>query len=147
MLIFLYDAADEKSVEKFVKDVQSLPEGKKYRFEVHEIKPVRSLSQNRRYWAIMNQIATHTGHTRDEIDHMFRMDRHNEIVYYPSGRTEKIPRKTSDLDTREFTIVMYNLEQWCEENFPEVRLIDERSMTYERWLEIEDNYHRSQSGF
>lgn len=147
MRVIIYDSSDDESVEKFVKFIQELPEGKKYRFEVNEVRAIRSLGQNRRYWAIINIIATETGHTQEEIDYMFRMARHHEIVFYPNGTTEKIPSKTSNRDTKDFTIIMNNLEQWCRENFPEVKLVSEKDLTYERWLQIEDEYHRVNSGF
>lgn len=145
--IVIYDASDDTSVEKFVKFVQDLPADKKWRFEVEDVKPIRSLSQNRRYWGIINQVATETGHTQEEIDYLFRMECHYETFTFPNGVVEKVPAKTSNRDTREYTAILNKLERWVIEHFPEIQLTRGDEMTLEKWMEIDNNYQRSQSGF
>lgn len=146
MRTFLYTAGDPVSHKKIGSSLSELPAGD-YVIIVKKNRPIRSLQANKFYHAVMKLYATHTGHTMSEIENMFKMERHFEIVYYPSGKTEKIPRDTHDLDTKEFTAMCNNLLQWGRDNFPEVIVPRQEDLTYRQWIEIDNEYNKTFSGF
>lgn len=146
MKMFTYTAKDEASHKSAGAKLRELPEGE-YLITVKKNRPIRSLSANKFFHAIIKVYATHTGHHADEIDNMFRMARHYEIIEYPSGKNEKIPKRTSNLDTKEFAAVVNNLLQWGQDEFPTVKVLRKEDLTYQMWMEIENDYERTFSGF
>ncbi len=142
----LLDTRDENSKRAFYSVLKDLKPDE-YIYSIKKNRSVRSVSQNNFYWAVIQLYAIHTGHTQKEIDGMFRMDRHFEIVEYPkSGRREKIPKDTSDLKTDEFTFLCNNLLQWGRENFPEVIVPRKEDLTYVQWMNISNEYDRVNQG-
>lgn len=145
---FLYKNGDEKVLKELYKYLREHKTEKAKLISVKENNPIRSLSANRFYWALINIVAIHTGHTRSEIEFMFKMAHHFEIVEYPSGKTEKIPKETHTSDTKEFSIICNRLVQWIREEFPQVIIPptkEEISQLQE--MEILNNYERVFSGY
>ncbi len=116
---------------------------KDYLISIKENRPIRSLAQNRYWHAIKKIVAIETGHTENEIENMFKMERWYETVFYPSGKSEKIPKDTHDRDTVEFTSMLHNFKQWAREHFPNVIITEKKDMTYKVWLDIESSYDES----
>lgn len=134
------------SHKKIGRILQELPDGE-YVVSIKRNKPIRSISQNKFYWALVSLCGKHAGHHREEIDYMFRMDRHYEFVEFPNGRTEKVPRRTSDLDTAEMTAVCNNLSEWIKDFFPEIIIPRREDLTYLQWMNIENEYNKTFSGY
>lgn len=108
--------------------------------------PLRSISQNKFYWAVVSLYANNCGYHREEIDSMFRMARWYEWREYPSGKAEKIPKRSSDKDTGEFTTMCNLFLDWAKEEFPEVTVPRKEDLTYIQWMNIENEYDRNHSG-
>jgi hypothetical protein len=137
---------DQKTAEKLIQAILELHEGD-YLIEVKKKRAIRSLDANKYYHALIKVVSIETGHFVDEIENMFKMARHFEIVYYPSGKTEKIPKKTSNLDTKEFAAMCNNFIQWVQEEFPSVKFKRKEDTTYEDWMKINNDYEQAFSGF
>lgn len=145
--ILIYIAGDNQSHKRLGEELRKLPEGE-YVIKINKNRPIRSISANNFFWAIIQLYATHTGHTSKEIDNLFRMDRFFEIIEYPkSGKREKIPKETHDLNTAEFAAVCNNLLQWGRENFPEIIVPRKEDLTYAQWMQIQTDYEKVHSGF
>ncbi len=145
-LILIYKAGDTQSHRDLGKKLQKLKPGE-YVVKITKNRAIRSLSQNNFFWAIIQIYSTYTGHTIKEIDYLFRMDRWFQIIEFKSGKTEKIPKETHNLDTSEFAQVVTNLLQWGLENFPEVIVPRKEDLTYLQYIEIQNQYEKSQSGW
>lgn len=146
MRILLYNPADKANHTKVGKELQALPEGD-YVITIKKNRPVRSIAANKFFWAVIKIYAVHTGHTENEINEMFRMDRFFKITYNAKGEEKKVTKSTSKLDTKEFSEVINNLLQWGREEFPEVIIPRQEDLTYKQWLEIENSYSRTFSGY
>lgn len=151
MRIFVIKAADEntfKELGNYLRVLGKERPGKDYAVTVKENRPIRSLDANAFYWFVINIYAIHTGHTRKEIENMFKMDRHWEEVTYPkTGRRQRVPKDTHDLDDRDFSIVCNNLLQWGREEFPQVIVPRKEDATYAQWIEVKNDYDKTFSGF
>jgi hypothetical protein len=118
-----------------------------YFIAIKKHRPVRSIKANKFYWAIINIYAIETGHTKKEIENMFKMDRHFKIIEYPNGRTEKVPADTHESETDEFAAVVNNLLDWGRDNFPRVVIPRKEDMHYKMLMEIDNKYNETFSGF
>lgn len=143
---FLFQRSNDQMKRKLWEFLKEIPDDSEYIVTVEKKRNIRSLQANKFYWAVMKIYAMETGHTESEIELMFKMDRHYEIVEYPGGRTQKIPLKTSDLDTKQFSSLVNNLLQWGRELFPEVIIPRQEDLTYLQWLELNNRYDQSFSG-
>src|SRR5687768_5932953 len=109
-MIYFLQGKDEASLVVLVTLMAKLDEGE-YIVDIKKNRPIRSLKANKFYHAILKTYAIETGHTHAEIESMFKMARWYDVIEYPSGRTEKIPRSTHDRDTKEFASMLNNLLQ------------------------------------
>lgn len=145
MKAFLYTGKDAVSHKELGNKLWDMPTGE-YILMVKKNRPIRSLQANKFFWAVIRLYAIHTGHTEQEINIMFRMDRHSKIILNSKGVEKRVPLETKALDTKEFAIVCNNLLAWGYENFPEVRVPRKEDMTYIQYMEIENDYTKVFSG-
>jgi len=146
MKLLTYTAGNPKSHKEIGQRLRELKPGE-YIIQIKRNRPVRSLSQNKFYWALIQIVATDTAHTAKEVDNMFKMDRFFETIEYPGGRTKTIPKDFHNLDTVEFSVVVNNLQQWIRETFPELIIPRKEDLTYAQWLQIQKQYADVNSGF
>jgi len=66
---------------------------------------------------------------------------------YPSGEVQRIPKSTHDRDTLEFASMVNNFKEWGKEEFPDVKIIEQADLDYHKWLAIEMEYEKANSGF
>ena len=118
-----------------------------YIIEIKKNHAIRSIKQNAYYWVVITIYSIHTGHTKKEIENMFKMDCHFEVVTYPNGRQKIVPAETHETDTAEFTAIVNKLLQWGRENFPEVIIPRQEDVRYKELMEIENEHDRVFSGF
>lgn len=142
----IYDNRTEQGKREFYKTLQDLKPDE-YVYEIKKNRLIRSIRANKFYWAVIQLYAMATGHTRKEIDNMFRMDRHSEVITYPSGKTQTIPKDTHETDTKEFAIICNNLLQWGREEFPQVIVPRQEDLTYVQLMQIENDYEKEFSGW
>lgn len=137
------DAADHKKVGDYLR---TLPEGTEFIIEVKKNRPIRSLSANKFYHAILKIIAIHTGHTHEELHEALKMKFNSDMINFPKSGTQLIAKSTSDLDSKEFGAYINRVKNWALNEFgiviPEAKDID-----YEKWISIENEYERVNSGY
>lgn len=146
MKTFLYKSKDSQSHKELGRKLNDLPEGE-YIIEVKKNRPVRSLQANKFFWAVIRIYAIHTGHLEQEINVMFRMDRHSKIIVNSKGEEKRVPLETKTLDTKEMGAVINNLLQWGRENFPEVIIPRQEDATYIQLMNIQNEYSKTFSGY
>ncbi len=146
MRYYHLDTNEEKAIKQFVEAIGGLHKGE-YLIEVKKKRAIRSLQANKYLRVLYKTVAMETGHTEDEIEHMFKMARHYEIVYYPSGKEDRVPKRTANLDTKEFAAVINNFQQWTREEWPQIKFKKLQDTTYEDWMEVNNRYEQTFSGF
>lgn len=146
MRIIPYTAGNEKSHKNLGQELRGLKAGE-YVITIKKNRPIRSLSQNKYYWALISLAASHSGHTNREIEFMFKMDRCFESVTYPNGKVKEVPKDTGDMDSDDFARVCNELRQWITEIFPELIIPRKEDLTYIQWMKIEKDYNDTHSGF
>jgi hypothetical protein len=145
--IFLYKSKDEKSHKELGKKLSELPEGG-YVIKVSKNKPVRSLGQNAYYHMVWNIYATHTGHYIDELKKEF-YDKIGFFEVFTDKReiSTKRYKSSADLDETEFAALINQQAQWGRDEFPEVIVPRKEDATYLQWMQVENDYNRTFSGW
>lgn len=145
MKLLPYTAGNAKSHQKVGAELRALKPGE-YIIEIKKNRPVRSISQNNFYWALIEIVASHSGHTKREIEYLFKMDRCFEVKQI-GERSKEIPKDTKGMDTKEFTEVVNNLQSWIKENFPELIIPRKEDLNYMQMMEVHKQYGNTHSGF
>lgn len=145
MTLIQYTAGDTRSHKKVGDELRALKPGN-YIIEVKKNRPIRSISQNKFYWALLNLVAADLGYTSREVEYMFKMDRCYQHKDLPNGKSTTIPKDTSTMDVAEFTVVINNLIAWIRENCPQIIVPRKEDINYEQWMKIERDYERTQQG-
>jgi hypothetical protein len=142
---FLYDNRSEDSKRNLYNELKKLEEGE-YVILVKKNRPVRSLSANKYYHAVLKIIGIETGHTHDQLHEICKRKFNAEMIALPKGGTEVYGKSTSDMDTKEFAGYVNRVKQWAQDEFniiiPELKDLD-----YRKWMEIENVYDENNSGF
>lgn len=98
-----------------------MEEGKEIEIILRERKSKRSIDQNRRYWAILREVAAvvwvNGRQYSDEVwhEHFRRTFIGKNEITLPDGSTELRGISTTTLNVGEFTEYMDRIEQWCAE--------------------------------
>lgn len=151
MRLFLYEAKNEKHHKELGAYLRSLEKGN-YVVTVKHNRPIRSLSANKYYHFILNEICIHSGQgTGDqnfdhaELHEILKKKFNSRIVKLKSG-SEIVGQSTSDLDSKEFTDYVNKVTMWAKDEFgiiiPEAKDVD-----YLRWMENENRYTQTFSGY
>lgn len=147
MKTFLYEAGDSVSHKRLGKELQSLPIGS-YVVVIKKNRPVRSLGANAYYHMVWNIYATHTGHYIDELKKEF----YDKIGYYTEhtdkrGKTTRRYKSSAEEDTAGMSALINQQAQWGRDEFPEVIVPRLEDATYLQYLEIENQYTKTFSGY
>lgn len=135
---------DKKSLHEFGLEVLKLKPGN-YIAEIKRNRPIRSLQQNKFYWAILSIIAIDTGHTREELHEALKMKFNSEIVFFPKSGNQIIPKSTNDLDSAQFTAYINRVKQWARDEF-NINIPEPKDLDYAKWIEIENTYEQNNQG-
>lgn len=144
---FLYTAKDAASHAEVGRKLRDLPEGE-YVISVKKNKPIRSLGDNAYYHMIFNIYATHTGHYLDELKKEF----YDKIGYFTlftdsRGKVTKRYKSSADEDTAGMQALKNQQAQWLRDEFPEVIVPRKEDSTYLTWLQVENDYNKTFSGW
>lgn len=161
---FIYTPGDKACHKKLGRELEQLPKDKgDYIITVKRNRPIRSLSANRYYHAIINIIAIDTGHTHEQLHDyckqhfapmesiVFELKNMSEqqiadLVARKLNPPETVIRSTKDMNSTEFATYINKIKMWAAERLgiliPEAKDID-----YKKWLEIETEYEKVTSGF
>lgn len=150
---WVYDTKKETRAEahkELGKKLQSLPDNKRFKIEVSELRVIHSDSQSAYFHVICSIYSIETGMTLQEIKDEFKRDRFYEIKTDKFGREFKRLKSTSGLDVAQYASVINNLLDWGREKFPEVEIRERDKYTSDQWFEhqaaVEDEYDRVFSG-
>lgn len=137
-MIFLWLTNNPHSEEKLKQQVaflNSRHEGKQvtYRIEMVKNRPVRSVDQNRMYWAILTAIGAHIGETKENLHEWYRL----QFIPVEFGG-KMIPRSTTELDTAEMSTYIKQVEQHAKD-FHGLVLPDVRDQYYTLWERTNKN--------
>ncbi len=144
MRIFLYEAGDTESHKQFGKKMSELPKGT-YICEIKRNRPIRSLSSNKYYHAILNIIAIDTGHTHSELHEAMKLKFNCSVIFFPKGGSQVVGNSTGNLDTKEFAGYVNRVKQWALDEF-NIVIPEAKDITYQRWMEIETTYEENFNG-
>jgi hypothetical protein len=152
MKYILYDNRTEEGKKALYKKLKDLPEGE-YVIEVKQNRPNRSINANKYYHAVLNIICTETGQgtgdknfDHEQLHEILKRKFNSETIIFPKGGTEIVGKSTSDLDSKEFTIYVNRVKQWAKDEFG-IDIPEPEDVTYKRWMEFENNYNKTFSGF
>lgn len=142
--ILLYKAGDAQSHKNLGKELQSLKEGE-YVVKIIRNRPIRSLSANKYYHAILNIIGIETGHTHEELHDALKLKFNAKVLHFPKGGSQIVGESTSNLDTKEFAAYVNQVKNWALNEFGIV-IPEARDLDYQKWIEIETAYQENQQG-
>jgi len=147
------NAEDHKKLGDYLHSLWKENEGVEFLITVKKNKSVRSLSQNSYYWVILDLIAIHSGQgtgdknfDRDELHDLLTKKFLGKIKQLPKGGAEIISGKTSTLDTKEFTDYLNRVKLWARDEW-NLNIPEPKDVTYQRWMEIENSYNETFSGY
>ena len=140
-MITIYTAGDANSHKALGKKLSELKPGQ-YVLEVKRNRPIRSISQNKFYFAILKVIATETGNDIDRLHEIAKKKFNGEMVILPKSGAEMVGKSTGDLDSKEFTAYINRVKLWARDEFGV--LIEEReNTTIQHLIDIEDKYKKT----
>lgn len=142
MMTILFHTNDDASIVKLANYIQELNDrhvGKQitYTIEIKKNRPIRSLDQNRYYWAILKHIGAHTGYTTDDLHKFYKLEFNNKYVF---GKL--IEESTANLDSKEFTIYVNQVKEHAK-SFHGIKFKELADKDYETWEQIgQHNYNQ-----
>ena len=86
--------------------------GQKVRVVVEIDRPIRSIPQNRLYWAYLSYIEAETGNTAEEIHEIAKRKFLPPQTVFFKGESYKIPGTTTKLDKLQFMDYMDRICAW-----------------------------------
>ncbi len=143
----LYKAKDPDSHKSIGRQLQELPEGE-YVIDIKKNKPIRSLGANNYYHMVWSIYATHTGHYIDELKHEF----YDVIGFFTlhtdaRGKTTKRYKSSADCDKEEMARLINLQADWGKREFPEVIIPRKEDATYLQWMQVQNEYNQTFSGW
>lgn len=143
MKTLIYITNDERSLKQLAEYLDYLNKDKHEDKQVEYIinmklnRPVRSDSQNKRYWAILQIIAKETGYSTDELHEVFKRRFNGKWVL-----DEMIGQSTSGLDSKDFSIYCKKVEVYAEDTFG-IKIPRPEDKFYNAWLQMAKNNYDS----
>lgn len=142
MIEFVFESNDDESVRKlslYIEGLNQKDKDKKGKYIINIKKHFhnRSNEQNRRYRAILKTIGIHSGNTVDELHEMYKKKFHGKWIL-----DELVGESTKNMDTREFTIYMNEVETHGKEFFNAVFKHPEDDKYLEWESQVNDHYNR-----
>lgn len=101
MILRIRNNNDKRAIAGYI---LKLPDGKAYDVTISLKRAKRSLNQNRMYWMWLNCISDDTGGHKDQIHTELKaMFMPKKEVSTIDGELIKVPKSTTELNTKEFT--------------------------------------------
>lgn len=98
--------------DRAVKWLAQIPVDEVMELTLRPYAPTRGEQQNKRYFAIIQKIAEHTGHDKDELHEMFKARFLGVTQTEIAGETIKHQRSSAKLKVKEFAEYMEQVEAW-----------------------------------
>lgn len=145
MVLLEYTSHSPESDNKLYKTLTELKAGS-YIIEIKRNRPIRSLTANKYYWAILTIIATDTGEwDREQLHEVCKRKFNGKPVSLPKGGIEMVGNSTSNLDSQEFAAYVSRVKQWAQNEWGTV-IPEARDITYQLWMEIQNKYETTFQG-
>lgn len=109
----IYDTSSEINRERAKMLFERLIRDEKI-VEVKEVKPIRSLSQNRYLHLVMGFFSLETGYNTEESKQIYK--RVNRSIYYYEKKGLLFVRSSADLNSKEMTDSIEKFRDYCLEN-------------------------------
>lgn len=143
----LYKAGDDESHKNTGKILRALDAGE-YIIQIKKNKNIRSLGANAYYHMVWNIYATHTGHYIDELKKEF----YDKIGFYETwvderGKEVRRYKSSGKEDTAGMAALINKQAQWGRDEFPKVIVPRKEDATYMQWMEVENEYNKTFSGW
>lgn len=102
----------KQNLNNLITKLKELDFSKVYSVKITERKPIRSLSQNDRYWAMLEVLGDYLGYTSEELHELlkFKYLTHQKEI---AGQPIQVTRSTADLTTEEFVEYNNNVERFA----------------------------------
>jgi len=151
MKILLYKATDPEkrkvSHQEIGRALSEFPPGE-YVVKITKNRNIRSMGANAFYHVVLSIYATHTGHYIDELKKEF----YDKIGYFEifedkRGKQTKRYKSSSDEDTSGMSKLINQVLQWGREEFPDVKIPQKQDVDYLRYMEVENDYNKTFSGW
>lgn len=145
MKVLLYirgnDDKGKASHRDIGKQLESLSDGQ-YVIEIKKKKHIRSLDQNRYYFAILKLAAIHTAeYDIDRLHEVCKKKFNGELIHFPKSPIERIGMSTANLDTAEFSGYVSRVKMWLRDEFG-LTIPEKQDVNYQVWADIETNYEK-----
>ena len=101
-------------MENLIAKLRELDFNKIYKVQVTERKPIRNLSQNDKYWAILEGLSDHLGYTKDELHELLKY-KYLKYAKEVAGQPVVVVPSTSDLDTAQFAEYIENVLSFAQQ--------------------------------
>lgn len=148
----LYDNRTEEGKRDLYKKLKELPDGE-YVIEVKKNKAIRSMTANAYYHVVLNIICTSTGQgtgdknfDHDQLHEILKRKFNSDTFHLPKGGVEVVGKSTSEMDTTEFASYINRVKQWAKEEFG-IIVPEREDLDYKKWMEIDNEYNKTYSGF
>lgn len=102
--------------DRAVKWLSRIPVDEVLELTLKPYSPTRSELANRRYFAIVQKIAEHTGHDKDELHSALKARFLGVSTVVLDGKTVEVPRSSSKLKVKEFAAFSEQVEAWAIEH-------------------------------
>ena len=90
----------------------SLPLKPPFQVVIEAYSPKRSTQQNKRYWLLIEMVAKHTGHDKDEVHDFAKQKFLGTRTIEIAGERAQVAPSTRRLKVKEFKDYMDNVENW-----------------------------------
>ena len=104
----------KQNLPNLISKLKELDFNKIWKVQVTERKHIRNLSQNDKYWAILEGLSDHMGYTKEELHELLKY----KFLKYAkeiAGQPVVVVPSTSDLDTGEFAEYIENVLRFANE--------------------------------
>lgn len=102
---------------KFTKYLQKMPPGTMLELEVNRMRWLRSVEQNKYYWAIIVQmLSDYLGNTPQEMHDILKYLHNPKEMTLPSGEIVREGESTTKLDTKEAEAYFERIRIWAQQD-------------------------------
>lgn len=102
------------NLPNLITKLKELDFSKIWKVQVTERKHIRNLSQNDKYWAILEGLSDYLGYTKEEIHELMKY-KYLKYAKEIAGQPIVVVRSTSDLDTGEFSEYIENVLSFAQQ--------------------------------
>lgn len=110
----IYNSQEDADKKRLYQVLKNLKNGV-YKINIQKVKNIRSLSQNKYYWAVVVAVlASEVGYYRDEMHMLLRRKFLGYTKTNPiTGEEDVFAKSTTDLNTQEMEMYLESIRTWA----------------------------------